>query len=234
MLVTVLATLLVRETAEPAASILSIYSPMLPAAAASLVVVPTMAGLEMVGDVPNTSAPEPVSLVIAEARLAELGVARKVATPVPRPARLAVGKPVVLVNVPADGVPRLGVTKTGLVAKTLAPVPVSSVRAAARFALLGVAKKVDTPVPRPLTPVVIGRPVVLVRVPEAGVPNTGAVKVGVVIVGDVANTLAPDPVVPADQVPAIVPEDVIGLPVTSMPAGKVTPTEETVLPYVKS
>jgi len=42
----------------------------------------------------------------------------------------------------------------------------------------GVAKKVATPVPRPLIPVDTGRPVQLVNVPELGVPNTGVVNVG--------------------------------------------------------
>jgi hypothetical protein len=36
------------------------------------------------------------------------------------------GNPVAFVSVAADGVPRLGVTKVGLVAKTKEPVPVSS------------------------------------------------------------------------------------------------------------
>jgi hypothetical protein len=39
-----------------------------------------------------------------------------------------------------EGVPKLGVTKVGLVAKTKAPVPVSSVTAVIKFALDGVAK----------------------------------------------------------------------------------------------
>ena len=43
----------------------------------------------------------------------------------------AVAVPVILVPTRADGVPRAGVTKVGLVANTLAPVPVSSVRAVA-------------------------------------------------------------------------------------------------------
>jgi hypothetical protein len=38
-----------------------------------------------------------------------------------------IGKPVALVNVTDVGVPRIGVTKVGEVAKTFAPVPVSSV-----------------------------------------------------------------------------------------------------------
>jgi hypothetical protein len=69
------------------------------------------------------------------------------------------GRPVQLVNVPEDGVPKTGVTKVGLFAKTFAPVPVSSVSAAAKFALEGVAKKVATPEPKPETPVAIGSPV---------------------------------------------------------------------------
>lgn len=40
-------------------------------------------GVTSVGEVANTSEPEPVSSVTAAARLAELGVPRKVATPVP-------------------------------------------------------------------------------------------------------------------------------------------------------
>ena len=80
----------------------------------------------------------------------------------------------------AEAAPNTGVTKVGLVAKTKAPVPVSSVTAANRFALDGVAKAVATPVPNPLTPVAIGNPVALVKVPDAGVPKTGAVMVGLV------------------------------------------------------
>ena len=66
-----------------------------------------------------------------------------------------VRKPTVLVpstvqfdNVPDVGVPSTGVTKVGLVANTKAPVPVSSVTAAARLALDGVVRNVATPVPR--------------------------------------------------------------------------------------
>src|SRR4051812_20498019 len=52
------------------------------------------------------------------------------------------GSPVAFVRTAADGVPRFGVTSTGLVAKTFTPVPVLSVRAAPKFALEGVARKV--------------------------------------------------------------------------------------------
>jgi hypothetical protein len=99
------------------------------------------------------------------------------------------GRPVALVNVALVGVPRIGVTSVGEIAKTLAPLPVSSVKAAARFALDGVARKVATPVPRPDTPVAIGSPVAFVKVTLVGVP-----RIGVTRVGEVANTAEPLPV----------------------------------------
>lgn len=80
----------------------------------------------------------------------------------------------------AVATPRTGVVRVGLVAKTRRPDPVSSVTAAARLALEGVARKVATFAPRPETPVEMGRPVQLVRVPEAGVPRTGATRVSAV------------------------------------------------------
>lgn len=81
------------------------------------------------------------------------------------------GRPVTFVIKPDDGVPSAGVTRVGEVAKTRLPEPVSSVIAAARFALVGVPRKVAIPVPRPETPVEIGRPLTLVKVPEDGVPS---------------------------------------------------------------
>jgi hypothetical protein len=147
-------------------------------------------GVTNVGEVAKTAEPVPVSSVKAERRLAELGVARKVATPVPRPdTPVAIGRPVAFVRVAAEGVPKSGVTKAGDVAKTADPVPVSSVKAERRFALDGVPKNVATPVPRPETPVLIGKPVALVKVPLEGVPRAGVTKVGLL-----ANTKAPDPV----------------------------------------
>ena len=105
--------------------------------------------------------------------------ARAVATPVPRPEMpVATGRPVALVKTPEAGVPSAGVTKVGLVANTRAPVPVSSVTADRRLAELGVAKKVATPVPKPLTPVLIGKPVALVRVPDDGVPKAPPLTTG--------------------------------------------------------
>jgi hypothetical protein len=113
------------------------------------------------------------------------------------------GKPVTFVIVPLAGVPRVGVTKVGLVAKTTTPVPV------------GVeAKAVAIPVPKPVIPVLKGNPVVLVNTPLAGVPNAGVTKVGLV-----AKTTLPDPVGVAARAVAIpVPNPVIpvlkGKPVT--------------------
>ena len=68
----------------------------------------------------------------------------------------------------------VGVVIAGEVAKTASPLPVSSVKAAAKFAEDGVAKKVATLVPRPLTPVEIGKPVHEVSVPLEGVPSAPA------------------------------------------------------------
>jgi hypothetical protein len=90
-------------------------------------------GLASVGDVPNTKAPEPVSPVTAAAKLALDGVAKNVATPVPRPAiPVATGRPVQLVRAPDCGVPRIGVVNVGLVIagalfNTTLPVPVDVV-----------------------------------------------------------------------------------------------------------
>jgi hypothetical protein len=135
------------------------------------------------GLVPNTNAPDPVSSVTAARRLAEDGVPRKVATPVPNPdTPVAIGRPVALVSVALLGVPNAGVINVGLVVNATVLLPLSSVRADARLALEGVAKNVATPVPRPDTPVSIGRPVQLVSVPDAGVPRAGVVRVGLVSV----------------------------------------------------
>ena len=63
------------------------------------------------------------------------------------------GKPVADVKTKVEGVPKLGVTKVGEVAKTAEPLPVSSVKAAARFADDGVPRKVATPLPKDVMPV---------------------------------------------------------------------------------
>ena len=89
-------------------------------------------------------------------------------------------------------------TSVGLVANTAAPVPVSSVRAAAKLALEGVARNVATPVPNPLMPVATGNPVALVSVADAGVPSTGVTKVG-----EVDRTVLPEPVLVLTPVPPL-------------------------------
>lgn len=76
--------------------------------------------------------------------------------------------------------PMTGVTRVGVVANTAEPVPVSSVKAVRKLVLLGVAKNVVMPVANPLTPVAIGKPVQLVKVPLAGVPSAGATNVELV------------------------------------------------------
>jgi hypothetical protein len=94
--------------------------------------------------------------------------------------------------------PMTGVTSVGVLAKTRLPVPVSSVTAVARFALVGVPRKVATPVASPLTPVEIGSPVPFVRVTLVGVPSTGVVNVG-----EVEKTTFPVPVAPPAVTPPI-------------------------------
>jgi hypothetical protein len=84
-------------------------------------------GVTRVGVLANTSAPLPVSSVTADAKLAEEGVAKKVATLAARPETpVEIGKPVQFVRVPEFGVPKTGVTRVGVLANTKAPVPVSS------------------------------------------------------------------------------------------------------------
>jgi hypothetical protein len=120
------------------------------------------------------------------------GVAKNVATPVPKPLTpVETGRPVQLVSTPDAGVPRAGVTRValvivGLVPNTLAPEPV----------------EVVTPVPPletpnvPVTPVVSGRPVAFVRTPDVGVPRAGVTSVGLV-----ARTTEPVPVAVVTPVP---------------------------------
>jgi hypothetical protein len=66
--------------------------------------------------------------------------------------------------------PRTGVTNVGLVVKEIAPEPLTFTPNA-----------VATPVPNPDIPVLAGKPVQFVRVPDVGVPKTGVVKEGEVV-----------------------------------------------------
>ena len=103
--------------------------------------------------------PETVNVVAKEPEIVSV-LATLFATPVPPLVAGSVpvtpvlrGKPVAAVKTKADGVPKLGVTKVGEVAKTAEPLPVSSVKAAARFADDGVPRNVATPLPKDVIPV---------------------------------------------------------------------------------
>ena len=115
---------------------------------------------------------------------------------------VVIGKPVQLVKTPAEGVPMLGVVNAGLVDKTVLPEPV----------------EVVTPVPPlatgkvPVTPVVIGNPVQLVKTPAEGVPIFGVVNAGLV-----DKTLLPEPVLVVTPVPPLATGRV---PVTPVVTGK--------------
>jgi hypothetical protein len=82
-------------------------------------------GVTRVGDVANTLTPVPVLSVSADAKFADDGVIRNAVTPTPVPVTLPTGI-LQLVRSPEDGVPNAGVTRTGEVANTKAPLPVSS------------------------------------------------------------------------------------------------------------
>ncbi len=121
----------------------------------------------------------------------------------------------------AVAIPREGVVNEGEVAKTKAPDPVSSITADAKLALDGLPNKVDTPVPKPATPVDIGSPVAFVSVADDGVPNAGVIKVGLLdktklpVPVELVTPVPPfaTPIVVPLQVPlVIVPTVVISVP----------------------
>jgi len=87
-----------------------------------------------------------------------------------------------LLTLVALATPNVGVTRLGESLNTIDPVPVSPVTALARLAELGVARNVAMFAARPETPVLIGRPVPLVKVTDCGVPKIGATKVLLLIV----------------------------------------------------
>lgn len=95
----------------------------------------------MVGAVPKTKAPVPVSSVTQAARLALEGVPKNVAQPVPKPETpVEIGRPVALVKVTLAGMPSTGAIKVGPLLKTARPVPVSSLSTPANWALVVAAK----------------------------------------------------------------------------------------------
>ena len=182
---------LVCDGASALNAVLAVVCPVPPLAIGSVPVTPVVRGKPVA--LVNTAADGVPRLGVTSTGLFDRTTATvpvDTATPVPPLVTASVpvtpvvkGKPVALVRtLPAATVPNTGVTSVGDVAKTSAPVPVSSVTAAARLALDGVAKKVATPVPRPLIPVETGRPVALVKIAALGVPRFGVLKAGDVVI----------------------------------------------------
>lgn len=132
-----------------------------------------------VGEALKTSEPVPVSSVTAEIKLALDGVASQVAIPEPRPEiPVDTGRPVALVRVAAEGVPKFGVVNVGELEKTKEPEPVSSLMIEARPAEVVVAVKAEVPLPirRPVSEVApvppYGTPTVdPFQIPESIVPR---------------------------------------------------------------
>ena len=124
-----------------------------------------------VGDADKTLFPVPVDAVTPVPPLATGSVP---VTPVVKESAVQFDK------LPDAGVPNIGVTKVGLVAKTAEPDPVSSVKAVRKLAEDGVVKNVATPAPKPVTPVETGRPVQLDKIPDCGVPKIGVTNVELV------------------------------------------------------
>lgn len=157
----------------------------------------------------------------------------KLALVVTVPAVSPAAVPVMFVPTKAEGVPSAGVTSVGLVANTLAPVPVSSVSAAAKLAEEGVAKNAATFKPSPETPVLIGKPVPLVSVTDCGVP-----KIGVTRVGLLDNTTAIVPVEDVTPVPPLatgrVPLTCVAKPILPQLGAAPTPPEISALPTATS
>lgn len=157
------------------------------------------------------------------------------------------GRPVPLVSTIADGVPKAGVTRVGDVAKTLAPVPVSSVSAVANWSEVNepseaaLPTEVTAPVRLALvvtlpavSPAAV--PVMFVPTKADGVPSAGVTKVGESLKTTfVVPVLVVTPVPPfrtgsavPDRVNANVPELVIGEPETLINVGTVAETLVTV------
>lgn len=157
------------------------------------------------------------------------------------------GRPVRLVATPDVGVPKRGVTSVGLVAKTAAPVPVSSVNAVARFA--DVNDPNDAALPTEVTiPVKLALVVTVPAVSPAAVPvmfvptkADGVPSAGVTNVGELLRTTLVVPVLVVTPVPpfrtgnavpdspiASVPVVVMGEPEMLKNVGTVAATDVTV------
>lgn len=113
--------------------------------------------------------------------------------------RPAIGKPVALVRVPDEGVPK-------------APSKVTNAPAEPTFT----ASAVATFVPSPDIPDDTGSPVQFVNTPDVGVPSRGVTRVG-----EVASTTDPEPVVEAADIAVPLPERIPVMVVVSVIAGVV-------------
>lgn len=114
------------------------------------------AGVTSVGLVASTTAPEPVEDANDVALPIEVTTPVRLALVVTLPAVSPEAVPVMFVPTKADGVPRAGVTKVGLVAKTTEPEPVDVVLPVPPLAI----GKADPDKPIASVPlVVIGEPV---------------------------------------------------------------------------
>ena len=87
-----------------------------------------------------------------------------------------------LLTLVALATPSVGVTRVGELLNTIDPDPVSPVTALAKLDELGVPRNVAMLAARPVTPVLIGRPVPFVKVTDCGVPRIGATIVLLLIV----------------------------------------------------
>jgi hypothetical protein len=150
-------------------------------------------GVTRVGLVERTFAPEPVVDVTPVPPFATGSVPE---TPVVNE------RPVALVRLTDVGVPRIGVTRVGLVERTFAPEPVLVVTPVPPFKTGSV----------PVTPLVNERPVALVKVIDVGIPRIGVTRVGLV-----ERTFAPEPVLVVTPVPPLVTGSV---PVTPVASGR--------------
>lgn len=117
----------------------------------------------------------------------------------------------------AVATPNEGVVNAGDVAKTMSPVPVLVVSAVDKFAEEGVAKNAATPLPKPLTPVDIGRPVAFVNVPEVGVPRIGVIRVGELPNDVREEAVTPEANVAPVRVPAAAVTVIFALPSNDVP-----------------
>jgi len=190
---------------------LPVSSDITPSNSEDVVAANTLSLLPVVVKVPAVGNVTLVAAVVVRVKLKAPAVARVELSANVKVAAVAGAVNATLLILVAVATPKTGVTRVGVLANTLAPEPVSSVSAAAKLADEGVAKNAATFAAKPDTPVEIGRPVQLVRVPDVGVPNNGVVRVG-----EVANTKSPDPV-SSDITPANSEEEVAANTLSLLP-----------------